>query len=411
MRYDSLMKNGGHRFDWLLVAMMGLRWGMVGLLLAGIPRLPLRENWLTYPAGDQEIIFFAAFHLSRGIYRPTVAGLGQILVMFVYWKAQQLPLWVNVIRPLTGRTYGVVSYTDILPELLFTNAFVLGGVSIVLVGLLARAITGRKGIGLAAAAGWLLTPYLIAPVRCIHLDPVGNRADIVPTLLWMNGLSDGPGFFFVLLSTWLAWLAIERRRKWLLATLGISLAATVTFRAVMLPAALMLWAVVATKLGWRAALGMTVAGLLAYVPQMAFNQKVYGFPITSGYMHIGAAPGLPRTLQTDALSSFFPFDPRYLAVSAPELAAQCPALVPVVVVAGAVAGLGLVWLWRRRGWEQAALLAAPLPYLLLVVTFIDFRQDPVRLTMLSLPYVYTACSYAVTVWWRERVARPLPSPP
>jgi hypothetical protein len=389
------------RFGLLLLSMMALRWLMLTLLLFGIPRLPLRADWLIYPQGDQELIFFAAFHLSRGIVRPTVAGFGQVLVMLFFWNAQDWPLWVRFIRPWTGRHVRFVSYLDIMPDMVFFNAFLLGGLSIMLVGLLARAVTGRKSIGLATAAWWLVFPYLIVPIRCLHLDPGGSRADIVPTLLWMNGLSDGPGFFFVLLSTWLASLCLRRSRAWLLASFGVSLAVSITFRAATLPAVLVLWAVVAYRLGWRGALIASGAAALAYVPQAAYNQAAFGFPLTSGSLYVGAEPGVPRNLSTDPLSTFLHFDPRYPGATIAQFIARCPLLMASLPIAGLVVAWGMVALWRQHGWERAALLAAPLPYLGAVVMFVGFRQDPVRYTMLAYPHLMTAIAYAAWHFWRR----------
>ena len=108
----------------------------------------------------------------------------------------------------------------------------------------------------------------------------------MPTLLWINGLSDGPGFFFVLVSTLMAWLCLQRRTTWMLAALGVSLAVTVTFRAAMLPAVLWLWTVVAYRRGWRAALIVTGAASVVYIPQAAYNQAAFGLPAPAANLPI-----------------------------------------------------------------------------------------------------------------------------
>ena len=394
------------RFRLALVVMVALRWLMLLLFLFNVPPLEPRNQWLMWPGADQDRIYFAAHWMLRGRAWRTEAGLGQVLVMAFLSSLQKLPLWVHYIRPWTGRHFSWVSYLDILPEMVMLNAFLLGGLSIVLVGLMGRDVTRRKSIGLTAAALWLLYPYIIWLVtRQYTLSAFLPRAQ-GPDVAWMNGMPDGPAVFFVLLSSWLAWRSMQRGGRWLLPLLGYALTASILFRAVMFPTVLWIWGLVAYKRGWQDALRVSVAAALAYLPQAIYNQAAFGFPVTSGYLYIGTYPERPRDFLHDPVSSFILFGLNYLPGSARKVIENAPILVPALLIGGIVFGLALVWLWRERGRESALLLATPLPYLALVVTFLSFGTEPVRYTMLVPPYVMIGGVYVLYGLWRRIVAGP-----
>jgi hypothetical protein len=95
------------------------------------------------------------------------------------------------------------------------------------------------------------------------------------------------------------------------------------------------------------------------------------------------------------VSSYILFGLDYLPESANRIFENAPIVVPAVLIGGVVFGLALVWLWRERGRESALLLATPLPYLALVVTFLSFGTEPVRYTMLVPPYVMIGGVYVL----------------
>ncbi len=363
--------------------MLGLlRVALALLFMLNVFPLDLRYRWYLHHGGDQDIMLALARSIIAGHPERALVGIGQPLVM--------VP-WIVLLDPY--------NYFDIVIPLVLINGFLLAGTSVWLLGRLALKTIGSSRIALAAAAVWSLAPLITYYIFFWHYDPNILRSANVPKIGWLNGLSDGPAAFFMLLAVYL--LAEVRRRgsdvnAWLWAGVGASISLSVLFRVHLsfLAAFLLIYVLIAH--GWRALLIVCLCGLIMYVPQAWYNMVVFRIPITTGYVSMNDVGAWGSTLHrplSDIIAAL-PFHPRHLVelwqryvVPRPWLAAP--------VIGGAMGGLAVVLvLWRRQGWSAAALLGGTaLAYLGPLATAWPFRDDVIRFSLPALPYLVILTVY------------------
>jgi hypothetical protein len=368
---------------------------------ANVPPLDLRYRWYLHHGGDQQEYLDLARSLAAGSPRPSLVGLGQALVM--------VP-WVILMQP--------AYYWDIIVPLVVINGFLLGGLSVPLMGGLARRITGRNGVAVLAALVWAVLPTLTYYGFFWHFDPVIMRSSYVPVVGWLNGLSDGPTTFILMIGAYLLARGIDENamppRR--LIGFGLAMGAAVTFRFHVVPIAAFLFLYVLMAHGWRA-LGLAALGAaIAYLPQAWYNTAVFHFPVTTGYISVySTGHGLERVLWM--LRYNLPFHPRNWAdLWAHHIARRMWLLIPLsaFLAFGLAAMLAL---WRRRGWQAAALLfGSPLVYLIPMTAAWPFRADVIRFSLPALPFLIIIGIYALAIIWQQwrcrglRRARPLDIP-
>jgi hypothetical protein len=78
----------------------------------------------------------------------------------------------------------LISATDIAAPLVLINGFLLGGLSVMVVGGIARNVTRDDRVGVWAAALWAITPLFTYFAFFWHFDPVVLRSSMVPKVGW-----------------------------------------------------------------------------------------------------------------------------------------------------------------------------------------------------------------------------------
>ena len=368
-----------------LLALVALRWVIDLLLMLNILPLENRYGWYLHHGGDQELMLSLARSLLTGAPEESVVGLGQALVM--------LP-WLLLLKP-----YNVM---EIAAPLVVINGFVLGGLSVVLVGALARALFDDARVTLGAAALWALLPLGAYWAFFWHPESVVLRSTTVPQLGWLNGLSDAPATFFLLLATvLLARLARRPRGAVLpfgtLIAVGASLALAVTFRFHVITMAGFLMLGVWVLFGWRAFAAALGAAFIAYLPQACYNQVAFNLPFTTGYISVGDMSAHGGTLlrpRGDLLGNLW-FSPANVLNTFNHFIGQRPWLLVPLVLALA-AGLFVVWQLRQAHNRAALLLliGAPLAYLLPMLAAYNFREDVIRFAIPILPAALIVAVYS-----------------
>jgi len=372
---------------------------IAALFMANIPPLDLRAGWYLHHGGDQDEYLTLARSIVEGAPRRSVVGLGQALVM--------IP-WVMLLRP--------AQYMDIVAPLVIINGFILGGLSVLMVGGLARKITGRDGIAVFTALVWAFLPTLAYYGWFWHFDPAIMRSSYVPVAGWLNGLSDGPSVFALLAAAYLLARGVDEEKmpSWRALGVGIAIGVSVTFRVhvALMGAFLVFYMLIAH--GGRA-LGLTLLGAaIAYLPQAWYNMAVFHFPVATGYISV-YSDNWAHTLWM--LRYNLPFHPRHwLELWQYHVARRMWVLIPF---AGFLAlGLAAIAaLWRRRGWRAMMLLfGAPLAYLIPMSAAWPFRDDVIRFSLPALPFLIIIGVAAPAVIWQWarciglRRARPLDIP-
>ena len=366
---------------------MAARWALALTFILNLLPLELRDpvyRWYLQHGGDQEQMMRLAQSILVGSPEEAVVGLGQALVM--------LP-WIALLRPSR--------YIEMVAPLVIINGFVLAGLSVLWVGSIARALTNSRTVALGSAALWAFLPLMAYFGFFWHPEAVALRSAMVPKVGWLNGLSDGPATFFLLLAVFLLTgvhgPAAEHNFGRLVGA-GAALGAAVTFRVHTVPMAAFLLAYVLVAHRWRGLLAVGGGALLGYLPQAWYNWTVFGLPFTTGYISYGDLFNWGGTLQRplrDILANL-PFHPRYLLETLSYFIGRRPWLLIPLAIGLAVLTLVAIALWRERGWQAAALLiGAPLAYLAPLVMAYNFREDAVRFLMPCMGLWSVAGVYAL----------------
>jgi hypothetical protein len=386
--------------DWVQRAWIALaivRAVLALLFMLNILPLDLRYGWYLHHGGDQEFTFSLAQSLIRGTPEASVVGMGQTLVM--------IP-WIILLKA----NY----YLDIVVPLVLINGFLLGSLSVPLVGSVARRISGDDRVGLWSAALWAFLPLLTYYGFFWHFDPVILRSSYVPVVGWLNGLADGPSIFWILTAILLLAGPLSKAKSpslWRMAGVGAACGIGVVFRVHVAPMVAILLAYILVTHGWRALLVTCAAGLVAYLPQAIYNQIMFGFPISTGYITLGNL----SEQSLDYILRNLPFSPSQLIELWDYTIGRRGWLIIPLGLALIVSVYAVVMLWQRRGWRAVALLIGPpAAYLGLMAMSWPFRLDMVRFSMPAYPYVIIACVYAVwsvTGLLQRQYQRYTPSPP
>lgn len=372
---------------------MLLRWAINALLLLNILPLESRDGWYLHHGGDQELMLSLARSIVSGAPEESVVGLGQALVM--------IP-WVVLLQPADS--------VALAAPMVLINGFLLGGLSVLLVGALARALFDEARVTLGAAALWALLPLGAYWAFVWHPANVLLRSTNVPKLGWLNGLSDGPAAFFLLLATvLLARLGRHPRgaagRFWPLVGVGASLAAAVTFRFHVVTAAAFLMLVTAIVTGGRGFAAALGAALLAYLPQAWYNQVAFNLPFTTGYVSYGNLSNYGGTLRRplETLVGGFWFSPANVLNTLTYFIGRRPWLLAPFALALVILFFVVRHLWRTRNRMALWLLVGmPLAYLLPMVAAYNFREDVIRFAIPVLPAALIVAVYSVFALRRGR---------
>jgi hypothetical protein len=374
-------------FATALLAAMLLRWAIGLALLLDVPHLEFHaRTWYFHTGGDQHDYFELAVSLLRGERAPNPVGLGAALPMV----------------PLVALT-DATDYRQILWPLVLLNGFVFGGLSVVLIGLIGRDYTADRRAGALAAALWATLPVPLYLVLGLHWRAEAVRASVIPKIMWLNGISDGHAAIGMLLGVWSLGRGLNRgkTRDWILAGIGFGYA--VMGRVQVAPLVLgvvtvvILWGIVGRGRGLIGLIWLGLGGAIGYLPQAIYNTRFFGFPLGTGYLGLiedfGEYGGF-----IEWYKEFIPYSPAHLLKAVGYYLARHPWFGVVGVIGVGMGLVGLVMVWRRRGWVHVAILfGVPVGNVLLNASAWMFSSDPVRFTMLSYPYLL-AIGSALALW-------------
>jgi hypothetical protein len=343
--------------------------------------LAMRSGWHLHQGGDNAEIFELARSIVIGAPEESVVGLGQAIVM--------MP-WIAL--------FNAYLYPDIAAPMSLFDGFLLGGLSVLLVGALARTLTRDGRTALGAAAVWAVLPLLAYVGFFWHPQAEILASTTVPKVAWLNGLSDGPTVFILLIATLLLARVMDRReipfgRS---AAVGVLLGLALTWRLQLAPMVAFLLLYVLAVYGGRAFATALGGALIGYLPQAAYNMSAFGLPFTTGYISYGDITQYQGTLRrplSDILQSM-PFHPVNPLSQVIYFVGRRPWLLVPLVIGLAVGAVVLITLWRERGWRTVALLlGAPLAYQLPIMATDVFREDAIRLSMPLIPGLIIAAVY------------------
>jgi hypothetical protein len=399
LRSNNLLTTIRHKWE----ALDHVQHGLIGLAIArvvlallfmlNVLPLELRWRWFLHHGGDQDISFWLAQTIIEGNPRTVLIGIGGALPM--------IPL-ILLLDPY--------NYFEIVAPLVVLNGFLLGGLSVLVVGHTAKRITQDDRVALWSAGIWSILPLLFYVGFFWHFDAVTVRSSLVPKIGWLNGLSDGPTMFFMMLAVMLLASNLEsgqykRTQFWRMVAVGAAMSYAVVYRVHIAPMVVFLTLYVLVSHGWLNLLFVGIGGIIAYIPQAWYNMVVFGIPITTGYS---------SKIDTDAFGSgaarplidrlrFLPFHPRHIGELLDYFLGSRPWLIIPLVAVILIGLAATILLWRKRGWHSVALLiGAPLSYIGLMATAWPFREDVVRFSMLCYPFLIILTCYTFFYLWDQR---------
>jgi hypothetical protein len=379
------------------VLLGGLRIAIALMFMLNILPLDLRFRWFLHHGGDQDDMVALALSILHGKPEQAFVGIGQALVMLPFLAIRNTSNYFKIVAPLV-----------------VINGFIMGGLSVPITGGIARRITGDDRVALWAAGLWAVLPLLTYFAFFWHFDSGILRSSNVPKVGWLNGLSDGPATFFLMVAvvSLAAGLNQEGRPPfWRMVGVGAALRAAVMYRVHIAPMVAFLLLYVLVVHGWRSLLVVCVAGLVTYIPQGWYNWVVFKNPITTGYLAtftVRTWGGPFKRPILDVLRST-PYHPRHVVELLAYFLGPRPWLIVPLTLALAAGIYTLVGLWKRRGWRAVALLiAAPMAYVGSMATAWPFREDVIRFLLPAIPYFIVMVVYAAWSAWRmlERTPEP-----
>lgn len=380
------------RLDRVQIALLGLmllRLTLNTLFLLDVLPLDMRDpvyRFYLHHGGDQELMLMMARTALVGAPAEAVVAVGQPMMM--------IP-WVLLLQP--------GSYIEMVVPMVIVNGYVFGGLSVLLVGGIARAATRSDRIAVWSAALWALLPLAAYGAFFWHPSNVVLRSSAVPEVGWLNGLSDGPATFWLLVSAFLLARLLNKRREarfWPSAALGAALGLTILFRFHLAPAVATGLLMVLIFCGWRPLLAAFGALLVTYLPQAWYNTLIFGIPFTTGYISYGDAINWGGTLHRPLsdLLTHLPVNPRpanILSSVTHFVNSRFWLVIPLGLIL-AVGGYAMYHLRRQHGWQAVWLLVGlPLAYLLPMLSAYVFRDDIIRFSMPVAPLLLIAAVFAV----------------
>ncbi|NDJ34804.1 MAG: hypothetical protein GYB64_09055 [Chloroflexi bacterium] len=368
------------RLDRGLLLLVALRIGIVLIFLLNVLPLERRYGWYLQHGGDQEIFFDMAYAILRGEPEPELVGLGSALVMlpFVWLATPASTLDQSLIVPIV-----------------IINGFILGGLSVWLVGRLAKTTLRSDRIALWSAGLWAVLPLVTYFAFFWHPESALLRSANVPKIGWLNSLSDGPATFWVLLAATLmaANLHNDRMPGYFFKLLGAGAAMGIafTFRVHIAPMLAVLGIYAFLAHGLRGFLVTLIGAIFTYVPQAMYNMAVFNTPVAIGYIAYGTCIEGSVVACGRAPLSFIlrnlPFSPSHLIDNfAYHLGRRWWLVFPLL---GATAGgLGVTWLlWKRYTWREVILIfGVPLSYAGIIAASWPSSYDPIRFSIPAMPF-------------------------
>ena len=362
-----------------------LRLLIVLLLIVGFPPLESHDGWYFHHGGDQNYYF----------------DFGEVLTRGTFEQYFSVNLGMPALMALAIRATGAATYSDLLPVVVLLNGFLLGGLSVLVVGRLAERLTRRERCGYLAAGLWALMPWLLWLLFWPHPRADWLRMPYVPGVAWLQGGPDGPGVFFALLGAYFLALSLDSSQlRWPLlsgAAFGVMLLFRVHFAAFILLGALALGL---RRRGWHAVL-FSIAAAALYLPQVLYNRLaslVLGTPGYNpwlpGYLYFGVLDVMAETAYYAENHEMNIVAFSYLVDAAQALLGRGALIAVVVVVAGLLAVWGFHRAGRSLGWDRAVLLFGATPAAIGVLSFSPiFIENAYRFSLPAAPFLLVLVSW------------------
>lgn len=392
------------RFQRVLLLLMIGRWLVAALFILNI--LPLERRDATYifflhHGGDNDDFWALAQSILAGQPKTALVGPGAAFTMSP---------WIVLLQPPVRNW----AFARITAPLVLVNGFLFGGLSVLATGIIARASTGSRAVGLIAAALWMLFPLLVYIGFFWHPDPVTLASVTVPKVAWLNGLSDGPAAFFILLATMLLAVCLGKGPQAppvLIALAGAATGLAVSFRVHVAPSVALLIGYTLVAHGPQAVVALCLGGLLGYLPNAVYNQVVFGIPVTTGYISYFTSMVSYVPLPNLPLWARFPFDPGSLAELTQYHLGRRPWIMLPLAALGAAGLWTVISLWKTRGWQAVALLiGVPLAYMVPMALAWPFRADVIRFSIPAFPFGLIVLVYVLSLIWEGAVRLRQPAP-
>ncbi len=366
-----------------------LRVFIVLLLIVGFPPVESHDGWYFHHGGDQNYYF----------------DFGEVLTRGTFEQYFSVNLGMPALMALAIRATGAVTYSDLLPVVVLLNGFLLGGLSVLVVGRLAARLTRRERCGYLAAGLWAVMPWLLWLLFWPHPRADWLRMPYVPGIAWLQGGPDSPGVFFALLGTYFLVLSLDSRQlRWPLLS-GAAFGVMLLFRPHL--AALILLGVLALGLrwhGWHAVLFSIVAAAL-YLPQVLYNRLaslVLGTPGYNpwlpGYLYFGVLDVMAETAYYADNSGMNMVAFSYFVDAAQALLGRGALIAVVVALAGFLALWSFHLAGRSLGWDRAVLLLGAAPAAIGVLSLSPiFAENVYRFSLPAVPFLVVLVSWAWVV--------------
>ncbi len=372
--------------DQVYLGLALLRLLIVVLMIIGFPPLESHDGWYFHHGGDQKYYF----------------DYGEVLAWGTFTQYFAVNLGMPALMALGIRVSGASTFADLLPLVVLTNGFLLGGLSVILVGRLAAQLTRCERSGYLAAVLWTLIPWLLWLLFWLHPRSELLRMAYVPGLAWLQGSPDGPGVFFALLGAYFLTLSLDSGHlRWPLlsgAAFGVMMLYRPHFAAFLFLGVLVL---VLHRRGWHVALFSICAAAL-YLPQVLYNRLASlelgtpGYnPWLPGYLYFGVLDVMAETAYYGDNPSMNMVAFRYLVDAARVFLWRGALMAVVAVLVGCLSAWGFWRAGRSLGWDRAVLLfgAGPAAVGVLLLSPI-FAENVYRFSLPAAPFLVVIVSWA-----------------
>ncbi|MEK7439157.1 MAG: hypothetical protein AAB571_00805 [Chloroflexota bacterium] len=357
------MLNRFSKWTWGVIALTLARAIMIALMFLDVPKLDYHVGWAFYHGGDEFLYFKVANDILAGKFLfTTVSGGWAFVVALATWLTQ------------------ADHYEATLPVLTPLNGIFLSVCSVWLVARLTRLLTADDSQSLLAAAVWTFSPYLLWVAFSFFPKAMALQNVYVPRQLWLNGLTDAPSIFLVMLGAVLLLKAHQtqnaNRLIWIGSGVMFGLALSIRIHTLAMIAPM--WFALLLARRWRELLWVVLGSVIGFAPQFVYNGLV-GNIFDTPYIRNWLRP------QNGGISFEWnntPFSPRFLLSNLITITRGNILLMIVGVAAAGAAAFAFVRAWRLRGGVEAIIMfVAPLASFGLHVTAYLFLDDPIRFSM------------------------------
>lgn len=395
------------KVEQILLGLVALR--VLIALVFMLDWLPLdrRFGWYLQHGGDQNEFLKLAISLIDGKnnLHVTLVAIGPALI-YVPWI-------LLIYEGAYGGEYLSQIYIEIVPALVVINGFIIGGLSVYVIGKMAQRLTKNTIVTVTSAALWAILPLLTYFAFFWHPEALLVASSNVPKVGWLNGLSDGPATFFIMLSVMILAAGLDDGKQqpfWRMFAVGAAMSAAIIFRVHIGMMVLLMLAFIVVAYGWRSLGGVAAGGILVYLPQAWYNTVLFGIPVTTGYISAHYVWAERKGYEYMPPWERLPFGPSHLIDLFQYHVGRRPWLLIVILLGLLVVG-GLTYImWKKLGWKPLVLLiAVPLVYLLPMMATWPFRDDVIRFSMPAYPFFVIMVPYFVLLIY-QRIRQGAPEP-